>query len=97
MGDTYQPIELTEEVRRRGAWIQPRPVPVPVQLTAENRLRFWDPAAQEYLLTHFEAINRAAEAENRAAEAEDERNRERSARIEAEAEIAKLRDRLRRS
>ena len=89
VGDTYQPIELTEgsdgEVRGYS-----RALSLYLCSDAENRLRFWDPETQEYLLTHFEAINRAAEAE-------DERNRERSARIEAEVEIAKLRDRLRRS
>ena len=96
VGDTYQPIELTEEAdgEVRG---YSRALSLYLCSDAENRLRLWDPETQEYLLTHFEAINRAAEAENRAAEAEDERNRERSARIEAEAEIAKLRDRLRRS
>ena len=70
----------------------------------ENRLRFWDPAIQEYLPTHREAIEGQARSEAaREREsalrinAEAELERERAARIEAEAEIERLRDRLRRS
>ena len=89
MGDAYQPIELTEgadgEVRGYS-----RALSLYLCADPEGHLRFWDAATQEYLPTHLEAIDRAAEAEA-------ERDRERSARIEAEAEIASLRDKLSRS
>ena len=89
VGDDYQPIELTEgadgEVRGYS-----RALSLYLCSDVENRLRFWDPATQEYLPTHLEAMEGQAQAI-------EERDRERSARIEAEAEIARLRDRLRRS
>ena len=96
VGDAYQPIELTEEAdgEVRG---YSRALSLYLCADPEGRLRFWDPETQEYLPTHLEAINHAAEAEA-------ERDGERSARIvaenraaEAEAEVARLRDRLSRS
>ena len=85
VGDAYEPIEITEEAdgEVRG---YSRALSLYLCSDAENRLRFWDPATQKYLPTHLEAM-----------EAMDERDQERAARIEAEAEIARLRDRLRRS
>ena len=85
VGDAYEPIEITEEAdgEVRG---YSRALSLSLCSDAENRLRFWDPATQKYLPTHLEAM-----------EAMDERDQERAARIEAEAEIARLRDRLRRS
>ena len=89
VGDAYEPIELTEEAdgEVRG---YSHALSLYLCSDVENRLRFWDPATQEYLPTHNEAI--------------EERDRERAARIQAEnraakveAEIARLRDRLRRS
>ena len=93
VGDTYEPIDLTEEADGEVRGYSPA-LSLYLCVDDEDRLRFWDPATQEYLLTHLEAENRAAEAENRVADIEDERDRERYARIEAEAEIARLRDRL---
>ena len=94
--DAYEPIDLTEksdgEVRGYSDALS-------LYLCAdpENRLRFWDPATQEYLPTHLEAMEGQAQAI-------EERDQERSARIEAEdraaeaeVEIARLRDKLRRS
>ena len=85
VGDAYEPIEITEEAdgEVRG---YSRALSLCLCSDLENRLRFWDPATQKYLPTHLEAM-----------EAMDERDQERAARIEAEAEIARLRDRLRRS
>ena len=85
VGDAYEPIEITEEAdgEVRG---YSRALSLYLCSDAENRLRFWDPATQKYLPTHLEAM-----------EAMDERDQERAARIEAEAEVARLRERLRRS
>ena len=99
VGDTYEPIDLTEEAdgEVRG---YSRALSLYLCSDDENRLRFWDPATRNYLPTHDEALeerdrersarieaeNRTAEAENRTAEADSERDRERSARIEAENE-----------
>ena len=82
VGDTYEPIELTVEA---DGVVRGYSHALSLYLCSddENRLRFWDPATQKYLTTHLEAL--------------EERDRERSARIGAEAEIARLRDRLRRS
>ena len=70
--DAYEPIGLTEE---SDGEVRGYSHALSLYLCAdpENRLRFWDPATQEYLPTHFEAMTRLAE---------------------AEAEIARLRDRL---
>ncbi len=85
-GDAYEPIELTEEAdgEVRG---YSRALSLYLCSDDENRLRFWDPETQKYLPTHDEAM--------------EERDQERAARIEAEnraaeaeAEIARLRDRL---
>ena len=86
VGDAYQPIELTEGADGEVRGYSPA-LALYLCADSENRLRFWDPETQEYLPTHLEAIDRAAEAEA-------ERDRERSARIEAEAEIARLKDKL---
>ena len=82
VGDAYEPIELTEEAdgEVRG---YSHALSLYLCSDVENRLRFWDPATQEYLPTHNEAI--------------EERDRERAARIQSEAEIARLRNRLHRS
>ena len=82
VGDAYEPIELTEEADGEVRGYS-RALSLYLCSDAENRLRFWNPETQEYLPTHNEAI--------------EERDRERAARIEAEAEIARLRDRLHRS
>ncbi len=82
VGDAYQSIEVTEEADGELRGYSPV-LSLYLCADAQDRLRFWDPMTREYLLTHIEARDRAAEAENRAAE--------------AEAEIARLRDRLRRS
>ena len=89
VGDAYQPIELTVEDDGEVRGYSPA---LSLYLCAddENRLRFWDPATQQYLSSHREAIEGQARA---IAELE----RVRAARIEAEAEIERLRDRLRRS
>ena len=85
VGDAYEPIEITEEAAGEVRGYS-RALSLYLCSDDENRLRFWDPATQKYLPTHLEAM-----------EAMDERDQERAARIEAEAEIARLRDRLRRS
>ena len=88
VGDAYEPIELTEEAdgEVRG---YSHALSLYLCSDVENRLRFWDPATQEYLATYEEAL--------------EEWDQERSARIEAEnraaeaeSEIARLRARLRR-
>ena len=117
VGDTYEPINLTEEAdgEVRG---YSRALSLYLCDADEDRLRFWDPATQEYLSTHLEAMEGQAQERFARIQAEDERDRERSthleameaqaqaiverdqersARVEAEAEIARLRDRLRRS
>ena len=96
VGDTYEPIELTEEANGEVRGYS-RPLSLYLCSDDENRLRFWDPETQEYLSTHNEALEERDQERSARIEAEGERDRERSARIEAEAEIAKLRDRLRRS
>ncbi len=85
IGGAYRPIELTEEANGEIRGYSPA---LSLYLCADtkNQLRFWDPETQEYLTTYEEAL-----------EALEERDRERTARIEAEAEIARLRDRLFRS
>ena len=89
VGDVYEPIELTVEAdgEVRG---YSRVLSLYLCSDPENRLRFWDPETQDYLLTLNEAL--------------EEWERERATRIEAEkraaeaeAEIARLRDRLHRS
>ena len=80
--DSYELIELTVEANGEVRGYSPA-LSLYLCSDAENRLRFWDPETQEYLPTHEEAL--------------EERDRERAARIEAEAEIARLRDRLHRS
>ena len=82
VGDGYEPIELTVEANGEVRGYS-RALSLYLCSDVENRLRFWDPETQEYLPTHEEAL--------------EERDRERAARIEAEAEIARLRDRLHRS
>ena len=88
VGDAYEPIELTEEADGEMRGYSPA-LSLYLCADAENQLRFWDPESQEYLATYKEAL--------------EERDRERSARIEAEnraaeaeAEISMLRARLRR-
>ena len=107
MGDAFEPIELTEEADGEVRGYSPA-LSLYLCVDDEDRLRFWDPATQEYLSTHLEAMEGQAQAieerdqersariesENRVADVEVERDRERRARIEAEAEIAMLRDRL---
>ena len=107
VGDAFEPIELTEEADGEVRGYSPA-LSLYLCVDVEDRLRFWDPATQEYLSTHLEAMEGQAqaieerdqersariEAEDRVADVEDERDRERSARIEAESEIAMLRDRL---
>ena len=92
VGDAYEPIDLTEEADGEVRGYSDA-LSLYLCVDVENRLRFWDPATQEYLPTHDEALEerdreRSAriEAENRTAEADSERDRERSARIEAENE-----------
>ena len=89
VGDAYRPIELTEEADGEVRGYSPA-LSLYLCVDVENRLRFWDSAAQEYLPTHKEAIDGQARAEA-------ELERERAARIEAEDEIERLRDRLRRT
>ena len=89
VGDAYRPVELTEQADGEVRGYSPA-LSLYLCADVENRLRFWDPAAQQYLSTHREAIEGQALAEAA-------RGRERAARIEAEAEIERLRDRLRRS
>ena len=79
VGDAYEPIELTEEADGEVSGYS-HALSLYLCSDPENRLRFWDPESQEYLTTYEEAI--------------EERNQERAARIEAEAEITRLRDRL---
>ena len=82
VGDAYEPIELTVEADGEVRGYS-RALSLYLCSDAENRLRFWNPETQEYLPTHNEAI--------------EERDRERAARIQSEAEIARLRNRLHRS
>ena len=82
VGDAYEPIEITDEADGEVRGYS-RALSLYLCSDAENRLRFWDPATKKHLPPHLEAM--------------DERDQERAARIEAEAEIARLRDRLRRS
>ena len=96
VGDAYEPIELTVEADGEVRGYSPA-LSLYLCSDDENRLRFWDPATQEYLPTHDEAIEERDQAM-------EDRDQERAARIEAEnraaeaeAEIARLRDRLRRS
>ena len=94
--DAYEPIDLTEEADGEVRGYSPA-LSLYLCIDVENRLRFWDPETQEYLPTHLEAMEGQAQAIV-------ERDQEKSARIEAEeraaeaeAEIARLRNRLRRS
>ena len=91
--DRYEPIELTEESDGEVRGYSPA-LSLYLCSDAQRGLRFWDPAARDYLPTYKEL--REAEAQ-----ASEERDRERSARIEAErraaeaeAELARLRNRL---
>ena len=102
VGNVYVPIELEEVDGEMRGYSQALSLYLCVD--AESRLRFWDPVTQEYLPTHLEAVGRAAEMADRAAQADDRaaemaaaRNRERAARMEAEAEVARLRAMLGRS
>ena len=102
VGNVYVPIELEEVDGETRGYSQALSLYLCVD--AESRLRFWDPVTQEYLPTHLEAVGRAAEMADRAAQADDRaaemaaaRNRERTARMEAEAEVARLRAMLGRS
>ncbi len=103
VGDAYRPIEVTEGPDGELRGYSPA-LSLYLCADAQDRLRFWDPETQKYLPTLIEAQEYAAEAENRAAEVAGERDREMYARIEAEnraaeaeAEVARLRERLRRS
>ena len=82
MGDTYEPIDLTEEAdgEVRG---YSRALSLYLCDDDENRLRFWDPATQEYLPTHIEAMEGQAQERFARIQAEDERDRERSTHLEA--------------
>ena len=83
VGGIYEPIELTEEANGE-VWGFSDVLSLYLCADDENRLRFWDPATRKYLPTHDEAL--------------EERDRERSARIEAEnrtAEADSERDRER--
>ena len=102
VGNVYVPIELEEVDGETRGYSQALSLYLCVD--AESRLRFWDPVTQEYLPTHLEAVDRAAEMARRAAEMADRaaemaaaRDRERAARMEAEAEVARLRSMLGRS
>ena len=102
VGNDYVPIELEEVDGETRGYSQALSLYLCVD--AESRLRFWDPVTQEYLPTHLEAVGRAAEMADRAAQADDRaaemaaaRDRERAARMEAEAEVARLRAMLGRS
>ena len=88
VGNVYVPIELEEVDGEMRGYSQALSLYLCVD--AESRLRFWDPVTQEYLPTHLEAVGRAAEMAAA-------RNRERAARMEAEAEVARLRAMLGRS
>ena len=62
VGDAYRPIELTEEADGEVRGYSPAQS-LFLCADVENRLRFWDSAAQEYLPTHKEAIDGQARAE----------------------------------
>ena len=92
VGGSYRAIELNEE---SDGEMRGYSRALSLYLCSDGRcLRLWDPTNREYLPTHVEAIEGQTEAVA-------ERDRERSARIEAErraaeaeAEVARLRDRL---
>ena len=97
VGDTYQPIELTVEPDGEVRGYSPT-LSLYLCADAENRLRFWDPTAQEYLTTHREALqgHREAlqghrEALEEQARAEAQLERENALRISAEAELERER------
>ena len=110
MGDSYQPVELTTEPdgEVRGyspalnlylCWNSTDRLE-----TGEYRLRFWDPVTEKYLPDPLEIVEIAAELHQVTDERDQvmgerdhamgERDQERSARIEAEAEIARLKEKL---
>lgn len=60
----------------------------------DGMLRFYDPESQTYLSTHQEVVEQAEEARSRASEEAQRAEREAAARIQAEAEIRRLRQRL---
>ena len=62
VGDAYQPIELTVEADGEVRGYSPA-LSLYLCVDVENRLRFWDPAIQEYLPTHREAIEGQARSE----------------------------------
>ena len=89
VGDSYQPVELTTEPDGEVRGYSPA---LNLYLcwnstdrleTGEYRLRFWDPVTEKYLPDPLEIVEIA-----------EERDQERSARIEAEAEIARLKEKL---
>ena len=96
-GNSYQPIELTKE---RDGEVRGYSRALSLYLCSDaQRLRLWDPATQEYLPTHVEAMEGQAQAVAERDAAMAERDREMSARVEAEkrsaeaeAENARLRD-----
>ena len=99
-GDRYEPIELTRESDGEMRGYSPA---LSLYLCSDgSRLRFWDPAAGDYLRTYKESRQAESQTSEKLDSALSERDRERSARVEAErrateaeAEIARLRDRLR--
>ena len=60
----------------------------------DGMLRFYDPESQTYLSTHQEIVEQAEEARSRASEEAQRAEWEAAARIQAEAEIRRLRQRL---
>ncbi len=90
----YEPITITEE--SDGVQWGHSPILGLDVCWDEGDLRFYDPAAGEYLPTAVELQARRAIAEARAAGAEDRIAAERAARVTAEAELRRLRERLRR-
>ncbi len=60
----------------------------------QGALRFYDPESQGYLLTHEEVVERANEEAERANEARARADEEAAARLQAEAEVRRLREQL---
>ena len=100
VGGSYRPIELSEEPDGE---IRGYSRALSLYLCSDGRrLRLWDPVTREYLPTHVEAIEGQAEAVAERDIARAERDTEVAARIEAErraaeaeAELTRLRNRLR--
>ena len=108
-GGQWPAAPLAGEVLENGAY---RPLPIDydndglvrgyspslrLELRSENRqLRFWDPAAQEYLPDLVEALEALAFAETRAEQAETRAERAEIRAERAEEEVRQLRDQLRR-